>query len=116
MKNIKFLVLSAALLALLAGCAPGTSVQVNTPNSAVQLSAPGANPMIDQPDASGRVARSVAGLWHGFIAPATLVISFFDSNVRMYEVHNAGSEYDLGFMLGLVVTFSFFGFLLRRWR
>jgi hypothetical protein len=116
MKKITFLVLPAVLLALLAGCAPGTSVQVNTPNSAVQLSAPGPNPLINQPDASGRVARSVAGLWHGFIAPVTLIISFFNSNVQMYEVHNAGSEYDLGFILGLALIFSLLGFLRRRWR
>lgn len=116
MKKIIILVLSATLFALLAGCAPGTSVQVNTPSSAIQLSAPGPNPLINQPDASGRIAQAVAGLWHGFIAPVTLIFSFFNSEVRMYEVHNDGSEYDLGFMLGLSVTFLFLGLIRRRWR
>jgi hypothetical protein len=61
----------------------------------------------------GRVARAGAGLWHGLIAPATLVVSFFNSDVRMYEVHNAGSEYDLGFLLGLAIVISVLGLLVR---
>ena len=113
MKNIKILVLSAVLLTLLAGCAPGTSVQVNTSQSTVQLSAPGPNPLLNQGDASGRVSRAGAGLWHGIIAPITLVISFFNSDVHMYEVHNAGSEYDFGFLLGVVLVFSVLGLFIR---
>jgi hypothetical protein len=69
--------------------------------------------MINQPDAIGRVARAGAGLWHGVIAPATLIISFFNSDVRMYEVHNAGSEYDLGFLVGLAIVFALLGLLIR---
>jgi len=113
MKKISIFVLSAILLVMMAGCGPGSSVQVTTPNSTMQLSAPGANPLINQPDASGRVARAGAGLWHGIIAPITLVLSFFSSDVRMYEVHNAGSEYDLGFLVGLTVIFLILGLLIR---
>ena len=106
MKKIAIFVLSAILLVTMAACGPGSSVQVTTPNSSMQLSAPGPNPMINQPDALGRVARAGAGLWHGLIAPATLVISFFNSDVRMYEVHNAGSEYDLGFLVGVTIIIA----------
>jgi len=113
MKKISTLVLSLILLAVVVGCAPGTSVQVNTPESTVQLSAPGPNPLINQGDVSGRVARAGAGLWHGIIAPVTLVISFFNPDVQMYEVHNAGSEYDLGFLLGVAVVFAILGLLIR---
>ena len=116
MKNIKILVLFVVLLTLLAGCAPGTSVQVNTPQSTLQLSAPGPNPLLNQGDASGRVSRAGAGLWHGIIAPITLVISFFNSDVHMYEVHNAGSEYDFGFLLGVVLVFSVLGLFIRMRR
>jgi len=109
----KYIISVSIFLVMLAGCAPGTSVQVNTPQSTVQLSAPGPNPMINQGDASGRVARAGAGLWHGIIAPITLIISFFNSDVQMYEVHNAGSEYDLGFLFGVALVFGILGILIR---
>jgi hypothetical protein len=113
MKKILVSVLFALLLVMAAGCAPGSSIQVNSPDSTIQLSAPGPNPLVNQPDANGLVARAVAGLWHGIIAPVTLVISFFNSDVHMYEVHNAGSEYDLGFLLGLAIVIALLGFLVR---
>ncbi|HKY54339.1 MAG TPA: hypothetical protein VJM08_08545 [Anaerolineales bacterium] len=116
MKKLHFFVLSLVLLSLITGCGPGSSVQVTTPNSSMQLTAPGANPLINQPDATGRIARAGAGLWHGIIAPATLLISFFDSNVRMYQVHNAGSEYDLGFLVGVAIVISIITFLIRMRR
>ena len=116
MKKIATLVLTVILFALLAGCAPGTSVQVNTPQSTLQLSAPGPNPMLNQGDASGRVSRAWAGLWHGIIAPITLVISFFNVDVYMYEVHNAGSEYDFGFLLGVILIFSVLSLFIRMRR
>ena len=40
------------------------------------------------------------GLWHGFISPVTFVISIFSRNVRLYEVHNNGTWYNFGFVLG----------------
>lgn len=109
----KLLISVSIFLAMLAGCAPGTSVQVNTPEATMQLSVPGPNPMINQGDATGRVARAGAGLWHGIIAPITLIISFFNSDVQMYEVHNAGSEYDFGFLLGVALVFLILGLLIR---
>jgi len=116
MKKMAIFGLSATLLILLAGCAPGSSVQVTTPDATMQLSAPGPNPLINQPDLTGRVARAGAGLWHGIIAPATLVVSFFNSDVHMYEVHNAGSEYDLGFFIGIGIMISIIGLLIRMRR
>lgn len=101
---------------MLAACGPDPSVQVTTPDSTMLLTAPGPNPMINQPDALGRVARAGAGLWHGIIAPITLVISFFDSEIHMYEVHNAGSEYDIGFLLGVTVIISLLGLFIRMRR
>jgi hypothetical protein len=105
-----------ALLPILAACAPGSNVQVTTPNSTMQLAAPGPNPLMNQPDAQGRVARAGAGLWHGIIAPITLVISFFNSDVHMYEVHNAGSEYDLGFLLGVALVIAILALFARMRR
>jgi hypothetical protein len=116
MKKTLFFVLLTILPAVIAGCAPGSSVQVNTPSASMQLTAPGPNPALNQPDVTGRIARAGAGLWHGIIAPATLLISFFNSDVRMYEVHNVGSEYDLGFLLGVAIVMSIIGLLIRMRR
>jgi hypothetical protein len=119
MKTLLFLgllVTLAGALAVLAACAPSPSVQVTTPDSTTLLTAPGPNPMLNQPDALGRVARAGAGLWHGIIAPVTLVLSFFNPDIQMYEVHNAGSEYDLGFLLGVTVIVALLGFFIRMRR
>jgi hypothetical protein len=116
MKNVLRLSLLVMLSIVVAGCAPSTGVQVSTPDSTMLLTAPGPNPMINQPDGLGRVARAGAGLWHGIIAPITLVLSFFNSDVQMYEVHNAGSEYDLGFLLGFTVIISLIGLFIRMRR
>ena len=113
MKKILSLVLFALLVA---GCAPGSTIEVTTTESTIQLSAPGPNPLINQPDTRGRVARAGAGLWHGIIAPVTLVLSFFNSDMHIYEVHNAGSEYDLGFFLGITLVIAILGILLRMRR
>jgi hypothetical protein len=54
------------------------------------------------PDASASGAPSFwLGLWHGFIAPVTFVISLFSDTVRIYAVPNVGRWYDFGFMLGI---------------
>lgn len=116
MKKLLVLGLFAVLSILVTACGPDTSVQVNTPNTTMQLRAPGPNPMVNQPDQNGLVARAVAGLWHGIIAPVTLVISFFNSNVQMYEVYNAGSEYDLGFLLGVTLVIALLSLFVRMRR
>ena len=41
------------------------------------------------------------GLWQGFIAPITFIVSLFVEGVRMYAFPNAGRWYDFGFILGL---------------
>jgi len=46
----------------------------------------------------------------------TLVLSFFDSDVQIYEVHNAGTEYNFGFVLGVAFMFALIGLFLRMRR
>lgn len=113
MKKTLVLSLFVILPILIAACGSGSSVQVTTPDATMQLRAPGPNPMMNQPDAVGLVARAGAGLWHGIIAPVTLILSFFNSDVHMYEVHNAGSEYDLGFLLGIALVISLLSLFVR---
>jgi len=68
--------------------------------------APGPNPAAGTPDAGGEVAGFWRGLWHGFIALFTFVISLFNPGVQVYEVHNSGNLYNLGFVLGLMFFFG----------
>ena len=62
--------------------------------------APGPNTLEKTPDDEGKVAGFWKGLWHGLIAPITFIISIFSKAVRLYEVHNNGTWYNLGFVLG----------------
>jgi hypothetical protein len=115
MKKFHLFGLLLILPLLAAACGP-SSVQVSTPSMTMQLRAPGPNPLTNQPDNVGLVARAGAGLWHGIIAPITLVLSFFNSDVRMYEVHNAGSEYDFGFLLGVMLVVALLSLFVRMRR
>jgi len=65
--------------------------------------APGPNSMAKVPDEEGKVATFWWGLWHGIIAPITFIISLFNQNVQIYEVHNNGAWYNLGYLLGLMI-------------
>ena len=47
-----------------------------------------------------------SGLWQGLISPVTFLISLFDAEVNIYEVHYNGNWYDFGFMLGVAIIFS----------
>lgn len=64
--------------------------------------AAGPNTLVDTQPQSG----FLMGLWHGSISPITFVVSLFDEDVTIYEVHNTGHWYDLGFVLGCSVAFS----------
>jgi hypothetical protein len=36
------------------------------------------------------------GLWHGLISPIAFIVSLFNPNVGIYEIHNNGAWYNLG--------------------
>jgi len=76
------------LLVTLAGCAPGP------------------NDLAKSPDEEGEVAGFWLGLWHGIIAPITFIGSLFSDSVNVYEVHNNGGWYNLGFLLGVSIIFG----------
>ena len=134
MKKLLIFVVLAVMLVIVAGCTPGSVVQINTPVSngqsgtpvpngqinvpgvSIQVYAPGPNPTANSVDSQGRVAGVLLGLWHGVISPVTLVISFFNPGVQMYEVHNDGSQYNLGFLLGVAIVFVILGLLLGSGR
>jgi hypothetical protein len=45
-----------------------------------------------------------AGVWHGLIIVITFIVSLFTSEVGIYETHNTGWPYNLGFLLGLCIS------------
>ena len=113
---IALLLVLVTLLPMLAACAPGSGVEVNVPSSTVLLTTPSPNPEQGKEDATGRVAGIVQGLWHGLIAPITLIGSFFNPDMQMYEVHNNGKEYNLGYLFGVALVFLILGVIGGRWR
>jgi hypothetical protein len=110
MKKILVFVLFAVLLVTLTACAPGSGPDFDNLDAEGQFALPGPNPEIDKPPENGVVAGILQGLWHGFISPVTVILSFFQENINMYEVHNDGNEYNLGFLLGVAIVFLFLGF------
>jgi hypothetical protein len=54
------------------------------------------------------------GIWHGWIAPFSLIYSIFVPQASIYEVNNNGFWYDLGFYLAIVGGFGSFAFSRRR--
>ena len=88
---------------------PTPNGQINVPAFSIQILAPGPNPQANTTDAYNRVAGPFLGIWHGIISPITLLVSFINSNVQMYEVHNDGSLYNLGFLIGVAIVFLILG-------
>lgn len=89
--NAKILIGALILLtsAALAGCTPGSGHY----------------------DA-GSPAGFLTGIWHGWIAPVSLVIGLFDNSTRIYEPNNTGWLYDLGYYIAIIGGFG--GFSLTR--
>lgn len=104
------------LLAAFAGCAPGEVTEVEIPSVNMELSVPGANPLMNATDANGRTASVLLGIWHGIISPVTMVLSFVNPELQMYEVHNDGSQYNFGFLIGAAIVFVLLGVLGARRR
>jgi len=46
------------------------------------------------------------GVWHGWIAPLSLILGIFDSDIRIYEPYNTGWWYDLGFYIAIIAGFG----------
>ncbi|QHT61176.1 hypothetical protein GXP70_15230 [Paenibacillus lycopersici] len=46
------------------------------------------------------------GIWHGWIAPVSLIIGIFKHHIRVYETNNIGWWYDLGFYIAVISGFG----------
>lgn len=84
-KMVAIIFCSFLMAILLTGCAEVTPIQ---------------ECVVDEP------SGFLEGLWHGFIAPITFIISLFDNTVAMYDVNNNGNWYNFGFVLGAGILFG----------
>ena len=82
-KIIILILLSLMLVMLLSGCIPG-----------------------DGKATENRPANFLWGIWHGWIAPVSLIISLFNKSIRIYEMINTGWWYDFGFYLAIIGGFG----------
>ena len=69
--------------------------------------AAGPNPLEGESiDSADRPAGFWRGLWHGIIVAITFIVSWVKSSVSVYEVHNNGFWYNLGFLIGISGIFG----------
>jgi hypothetical protein len=88
MKKYVLYALLIMMVFVLSACAAGPNILANSENE------------------EGEVAGFWRGLWHGFISPVTFIVSLFNDNVGIYEVHNTGGWYNFGFMAGVSMIFG----------
>lgn len=77
-KRIPFIIIAILCLLALSSCLPG-----------------------DGKNSEAKPAGFFTGLWHGLIAPISLIVQIFNKSIRVYEAANVGFWYDLGFWLAL---------------
>jgi len=90
-KNALFAVILFIALATLAGCIPG-----------------------DGANTAQRPAGFFWGIWHGWVAPLSLIISIFKKHIHLYEVFNNGWLYDFGFYIAIISGFGGLSLFRRR--
>lgn len=56
------------------------------------------------------------GIWHGWIAPISLIGGIFNKDLRVYETMNSGWWYDLGFYVAIISGFGGISLSRRRKR
>ena len=129
-KRIFVFILMTLVVVMASGCAPGTGVQVkpsapetqagtpapsgdiNVPGVSININAPSPDPLFNKPGPHGGVAGILLGIWHGFISPVTIVLSFVNKDSQMYEVYNDGGPYNLGFIIGVAIWFVVLGLIM----
>jgi hypothetical protein len=47
-----------------------------------------------------------SGIWHGWIAPISLIVGLFKEGIRVYEPFNTGWWYDFGFYIAVISGFG----------
>jgi hypothetical protein len=88
---LKQVIVVVIAIILLAGCIPG-----------------------DGKHTQERPSGFLWGIWHGWIAPISLIVGIFRPAIRVYEPSNTGWWYDFGFYLAIVGGFGGLSLSRRR--
>ncbi len=48
----------------------------------------------------------LTGVWHGWVAPVSVIVGIFNDDIRVYEVENTGWWYDFGFYIAIISGFG----------
>jgi hypothetical protein len=93
MKNRRILICLSPVVLLLfvSGCVPG-----------------------DGSSSPGNPSGFFSGIWHGWIAPVSLIWGYFNDSIRLYEKFNTGWWYDFGFYIALIGGFGGISFIRRK--
>jgi hypothetical protein len=73
---------------------------------ALTACAPTGNPLVGETIAGQSPAGFLLGVWHGFTLMFTFVASVLTDSVGVYEAHNTGWSYNLGYLLGIMMFFG----------
>lgn len=46
------------------------------------------------------------GIWHGWLAPLSLILGLFNDSTRVYEPNNVGWWYDFGLYIAIISGFG----------
>ena len=82
-KKISILAFIIAVTFIFTSCIPG-----------------GGNYSVDNP------AGFFTGVWHGWIAPFSLILGLFNRDITIYESFNTGWWYDFGFYISIIAGFG----------
>ncbi len=55
-----------------------------------------------------------SGVWHGWVAPFSLVLGLFNDSISVYEVNNTGWFYDFGFYISIIAGFGGIQFFRKK--
>ena len=90
-EQIKFLLITVGLAILITACVPGSGkFTAETP------------------------AGFFTGIWHGWIAPISLILGLFNPDIRVYESFNTGWWYDFGFYIAIISGFGGIAFTRKK--
>lgn len=63
---------------------------------------------------ASKPAGFLSGIWHGWVAPISLIVEFFNRNIRVYEPVNTGLWYDIGFYMAVIGGFGSLSIIRKR--
>lgn len=90
-KQLMLVCLASILMILMSGCVPGDGSYTDENR-----------------------AGFFWGIWHGWLAPVSLIMGIFNNHLRVYEILNTGWWYDLGFYMAIISGFGSLSFFRKK--